>query len=134
MKFTFEFLRNNTGESLFNKTLKTYEQLPIQSQGGSLMAYLILSKILMTMESVIEVMIKKISKVKVREIKGEDVEHVISMIHSTLDVLNGARDSTHHCVPNDSPKTVLQVLQTSSQPEIDKAFIEEQLMVQHKAD
>jgi hypothetical protein len=128
------FFQANTEESLFNKMLETYEQYPIQCQGGPVIACLLLSKIPLTTKSAIEVMIKKISKVKLREIKGEDVKQVISMIHSTLDALNGASDGARHYVLDDFPKTVLQVLQTSSQPEFNKAFIEEQHMVQREAD
>ena len=71
MKYSFEFFRANTEESLFNKMLETYEQYPPQCQGGPLIAYLLLSKILLTTESAIEVMITKISKIKIRDIKGE---------------------------------------------------------------
>jgi hypothetical protein len=69
MKCSFEFFRAKTEESLFSKMLKTYEQCPIQCQGGPLIAHLLLSKMPLTTESVIEVMIKKISKVKLHEIK-----------------------------------------------------------------
>jgi hypothetical protein len=87
MKFSFKFLRNNIEESLFNKMLETYKLFSVQSLGGPLIAYLLLAKTLMTTESAIEVLIKKISKVKLQEIKGEDMDHVVSMICSTLDVI-----------------------------------------------
>jgi hypothetical protein len=83
---------------------------------------------------VIEVMIKKISKVKLHEIKGEDVEQVVSMVCSALDALNGTSDGARRHEPENFPKTVLQLLQTSSQPEFSEAFTEEQYMVQCEAD
>jgi hypothetical protein len=114
--------------------LKTYEQYPPQCQGGPLITYLLLSKILLTTESAIEVMITKISKIKIHEIEGEDVDSVASMVRSTFDILNGASDGARCYVPDNFPKTILQVLQTSSHPEFNKAFSEEQAMVQRKAD
>ena len=133
MKHSFEFFRANTKESLFNKMLETYEQYPPQCHAGPLIAYLLLSKILQTTESAIEVMITKISKIKIRDIKGEDVDSVVSMVRSTFDILDGASDGARRYVPDDFPKTILQVLQTSSHPEFNKAFSEEQARVQREA-
>ena len=134
MKYSFELFQANTKESLFNKMLETYKQYPAQCQGGALIAYLLLSKILLTTESAIKVMIMKISKIKIRDIKGEDVDTVISMVRSTFDKLDCTSDGACFYVPDDFPKTILQVLQTSSHPEFNKAFSEDQCMVQHEAD
>ena len=85
MKLSFEFFRNNTDEYLFNKTLESYEQYPVLCRGGPLMAYLLLSKILTTTESAIEILLVKIKSLKIRNIKGEDVDSVVSLIRSTVD-------------------------------------------------
>ena len=134
MKLSFEFFRNNTDEYLFNKTLETYEQYPVMSRGGPLMAYLLLSKILTTTESAIEILIKKIQKIKIRDIKGEDVDSVVSLVRSTVDVLRSASDEGRSYVPDDFPKTVLQVFQTSSNEAFNETFAEEQKAVQRESD
>ena len=110
MKYSFEFVRANAKESLFNKMLETYKQCPAQCQGGPLIACLLLSKILLMTESAIEVMIMQISKIKLREIKGEDVNQVVSMVCSAVDMLDGASDGARCCVSDDFPQTALQVL------------------------
>jgi len=134
MKLSFEFFRNNTDEYLFNKTLETYEQYPVMSRGGPLMACLLLSKILSTTESAIEILIKKIQKIEIRDIQGEDVDSVVSLVRSTVDVLRSASDEGRSYVPDDFPKTVLQVFQTSSNKVFNDTFEEEQKAVQRESD
>lgn len=44
------------------------------------MAYLLFTKIMTTTESAIEILVKKIERLKIRDIAGEDVDSVISLI------------------------------------------------------
>lgn len=134
MKLSLELLRNNVDEHLFNKTLEAFEQYPVMCQGGPLMAYLLFDKILTTTESAIEVLTKKIKTLKIRDQTGEDVDAVVSLIRSTVDVLHSASDDARCYVPDDFPKLVLQVFQTSSNTEFNETFAEEQRTVQRAAD
>ena len=134
MKLSFELLRVNTDEHLFNKTLETYEQFPEISRGGPLMAHLLFDKILTTTESAIEVLVKKIENLKIRDQIGEDIDSVVSLIRSTVDVLHSASDENRCYVPDDFPKLVLKVFQSSSNKEFNETFAEEQRTVQREAD
>ena len=134
MKLSFEFFRNNTDEHLFNKTLKSYERFPVLCRGGPLMAYLLLSKILTTTESAIEILMAKIKSLKIRDSKGEDVDAVVSLVRSTVDVLLSASDVGRNYIPDDFPKTILQVFQSSSNKEFNETFAEEQRTVQRESD
>ena len=134
MKLSFEFFRNNTDEHLFNKTLESYERFPVLCRGGPLMAYLLLSKILTTTESAIEILMAKIKSLKIRDSKGEDVDAVVSLVRSTVDVLLSASDVGRSYIPDDFPKTILQVFQSSSNKEFNETFAEEQRTVQRESD
>ena len=98
------------------------------------MAYLLLSKILTTTESAIEILLVKIKYLKIRNIKGEDIDSVVSLIRSTVEVLVSPSDETRCYIPDDFPKMVLQVFQSSSNKEFNETFEEEQQTVQRESD
>ena len=97
------------------------------------MAYLLLSKILTTTESAIEILLVKIKSLKIRDSKGEDVDGVVSLVQSTVDVLISASDESRSYIPDDYPKTILQVFQSSSNKEFNKTFAKEQQTVQRES-
>ena len=98
------------------------------------MAYLLLSKILTTTESAIEILMAKIKTLKIPDSKGEDVDAVVSLVRSTVDVLLSASDVGRSYIPDDFPKTILRVFQSSSNKEFNETFAEEQRTVQRESD
>lgn len=134
MAYTFTLLQNNTDESLWNKCLEEYEAYHPIYQGGPLMLYLILKRIQSNSENSIVHLQTRVKNLKIRDIKGEDVDLAVSLIRSTYKALSQASIEDRNYVPDDFPKTVLQVLQTSSVKAFNDAFAHEETVAQHEAD
>ena len=134
MAFTFSLLQNNTNEVLWNKALEEYEAyLPVQ-QGGPLMFYLIVSRIQNNSETAIDHLKTKIKNLKIKDLKGEDVEKAVSLVRSTHDALLHFSADHRSYVPEDFSQTVLKLFQTSSVTKFNNAFEREETEARHKAD
>ena len=134
LDFTWKFLQNNTEESLWNKCLEDYEEFDPKIQGGPLMMFLLLKRIRNQSETAIEALRIKVSTLKLSEMQGEDVDIVVSLVKTCHAALLSASTKEHSYVPDDFPKTVLTVLQTSSVPEFNAVFAKEVQDVQTQAD
>ena len=134
MTYSLAFLQNNTSDSLWAKCLETYDDFDPAQQGGPLMLFLVLKKIQDTSESAIESLKTRIANLKIRDLKGEDVDLAVSMIRSTVTALEGASGPDHSYVPDDFPQTVLKILQTTSVRKFNDAFDKEETEARHAAD
>ena len=134
MQYSFELLRHNTDDVLWSKCLEEYEEFhPIQ-QGGPLMLYLILKRIRTSSESAVDYLKKKVLSIKIREIEGENVDTVVSLIKSAYHALLSASTPTRSYVPDDFPLKVMEVCQTSSNAEFNKVFADEVSEARRQAD
>ena len=134
MQLTFELLRHNTEETLWSKCLEKYEEFhPIQ-QGGPLMLHLILERIQTSSESAVEFLKGKILSIKIREIEGENVDTVVSLIKAAHQALLSASTPTRSYVPDDLPLKVMEIFQTSSHHEFNKVFADEVSEARRQAD
>ena len=86
------------------------------------MLFLVLKKIQDNSESAIEALKTRVTKLKIRDIQGENVDVAVSLIKSTYSTLQSASTAERNYVPDDFPQTVLKVLQTSSVKEFNEAF------------
>lgn len=134
MTYLLQLLQNNTSESLWNKCLEEYEAYHAVYQGGPLMLFLILKRIQSNSENAIQHLKDRIKNLKIRDLKGEDVDLAVSLIRSTHKALSQASADDRNYVPDDFPQTVLQVLQTSSVKKFNDAFSLEEQQCQHEAD
>ena len=72
MKYSVDFLKNNTSDKLYLKCLETYDHFHPSQRGGPLMLYLILKKIQDNSESSLENLKDKVSGFKLSSLPGED--------------------------------------------------------------
>ena len=68
------------------------------------------------------------------KIEGEDVEYAVRLIKATYTVLRNASSLNRHYVPREFTKTVFEFFQTSSVPEFNATFLDEQRKLQVQAD
>ena len=134
MGLIFKLMQNNTEEHLWNKCLEEYEEYELVQQGGPLMFFLILRKIQNVSEDAIQHLRSQLEKLKISKSAGENVENTVSLVKSTHRILKSASTLYHNYVPDDFPKTILQIFQTTSIPEFNEAFAEEERSAQRKAD
>ena len=134
MAYTFTLLQNNTSEELWNKCLEEYERYHPIYQGGPLMLFLILKRIQSNSENAITHLQNRIKHLKIRDLKGEDVDLAVSLIRSTYKALSQASIDDRNYVPDDFPQTVLKVFQTSSNKVFNNAFALKEAHAQHEAD
>ena len=86
------------------------------------MLFLILKKIQDNSESAIKALKTRVTKLKIRDIPGENVDTAVSLIKSQNSTLQSASTAERNYVPDHFPQTVLRVLQTTSVKEFNEAF------------
>ena len=123
---TLDCLRNNTEEELFSKCLEEMNQYPPVSHGGPLMLMLLLARIQSSSEKTITSLIHQVKNLKISDIKGENVDEAVTLIRSAYEFMVACSTDHHDYVPDDFPKTVLRVFQTTSVPAFNSAFEEEE--------
>ena len=98
------------------------------------MLFLILKKIQDNSESAIEALKTRVTKLKIRDIQGKNVDVAVSLIKSTYSTLQSASTAKRNYVPDDFPQTVLKVLQMSSCKEFNEAFAQVESRARYAAD
>ena len=134
LQITFEMLKNNTETNLWSKAFEDHEEFDPIQQGGPLVLYFILKRILDVSETSIRYLVKRVRAIKLSSIPGENVEDVVSIVKSTYKVLKQCSTDVRNHVPDDFPELVLQVFQTSSTPNFNSIFAKEVLDARSLAD
>lgn len=134
LNWSYEMLRKNTEDGLWLKCQEDYDDYAPPQRGGPLMLFLILRRIQDVSETAIDHVKKSLTDLKISEIPGEDVDRVVSLIKSAHTLFKSASSSCHSYVPEDFPKLILKLFQTSSVPQFNQAFKHEQQIAQHLAD
>ncbi len=134
MTYSLTFLQANTNDSLWLKCREAYDDFDPAQRGGPLMLFLLLKKIQDNSESAIESLKARVTRLKLRDIPGENVDTAVSLIRSTYAALESASRSDRNYIPDDFPQTVLKVFQTSSNASFNGAFKLEEQKVRHEAD
>lgn len=125
LSMSLDFLKSNAEESLWHQCFETYESITAVNafaSGGPLMFILMLQRIQDTSEAAIEHLHERVQSLKISKVEGENVDKVVSLIRSTYYLLRDASTPTRNHVPDNFPKLVLQVLQTSSVPTFNEHF------------
>ena len=126
LKITFEMLRNNTDAELWSKAYEDHEEFNPVQQGGPLMLFFILKRIIDVSESSITGLQQRIKTLKLTDLPGENVDEAVSLIKSALRVLEQCSTEIRNYVPDDLPLYVLRVFQTSTQPRFNEIFAREE--------
>jgi len=134
LNYSYELLRKNTDDDLWLKCQEDYEDYSAVQRGGPLMLFLILRRIQDVSESAIDHVKQSLVNLKIRDIPGEDVDKVVSLIKSAHALFKSASSSYHSYIPEDFPKMVLNIFQTTSVPEFNETFHRELQLAQHEAD
>lgn len=134
LMYSLKALKSNTEPSLWNKCLEIYDEYPRHCQGGPLMLSILLTRIQNVSESAIANHLEKVSRLKISKLEGENVDEAISLIKTAHSILISASTPDQNFVPDDFPKTVLKVLQTSSVSDFNMIFKEEQREAERAAD
>lgn len=134
LQLTFELLKNSTEVKLWTKCLDEYEDFhPIQ-QGGPLMFYIIMKNIQNSSEAAVEHLRNKIKALNIRKVPEENVETIVSLIKSAHYALLNASTPGRSFVPDDFPKQLLEIMQTSTNKEFNDVFQDEKSKAQRDAD
>ena len=134
LALTYEMLQKNVDSDLWSKALEDYDDyMPIQ-QGGPLMLFLILKRIMDVSETSVKGMIDRVKVLKITDLPGENVEDAVSLIKSSHKILKQCSSDVRNHVPDDFPELVLKVFQSSSQPAFNKVFADEESIARRQAD
>ena len=98
------------------------------------MLFLLLKRIADSSETAINHLRSQFEGYKISSTQGEDLEEVITLIKSLHALLQGASTSDRNYVPDDFPKTVLQVLQTTSVKKFNDIFYDKMEYCRRRAD
>lgn len=134
LSLTFEMLQNNTEPGLWSKAFEDHEEFAPIQQGGPLVLYFILKRIMDVSEASIQYLQKRIKHLKLTDLNGENVDEAVSLIKSTVYALKQCSTDVRNYVPDDLRETVLKVFQTSSNPDFNEQFKCEEREARHKAD
>jgi hypothetical protein len=126
MGLIYNLLQSNTDEGLWNKCLEEYEEFEPVQQGGPLMFFLILKQIQDVSENSIQHLRTQLERMKISKVPGENVGVVVSLVKATYKTLKAASSKHHSYIPDDFPKTIFQIFQTSSVAEFNQAFEDEE--------
>ena len=85
-------------------------------------------------ESAVEHLKNQVKCIKISKVQGENVETVCSQIKSACQALQSASTPTRSCAPDDFASVILDVMQTSSDPEFNSTFKDEKSLARREAD
>ena len=134
MTCAYQLVKNNTEEHLFQKALEEYEKFPPECQGGPLILHIVVKKIQNTSDQWIDCLTRKVETIKITDYKGEDVDHVVSLMRAIENVFVSASTEYDRKLPNDWPKKLLKIFQTSSVEDFNDIFSDLMKKAQQKAD
>lgn len=119
LQLTFDFLENNSTESLWEKCLELYDEHETESRGGPLLFIIMMKKLQSDTDTAVQYLVNSIKNLKLTNYEGENVSRVASLIRGAHKRLKGVGQNK---VPEDFPKWVLAIFQTSTVPEFNTAF------------
>ena len=123
---SYKFREANTESDLWIKSLEKHMKYPEMQRGGPLIASLLTSKIQNASEDAIEGIRNSVAEMDLSKYAGENVDKAVSFVLSLTQVLESASTKDRSFIPDDFPCKILKVFQTSSVPEFNEAFKEEE--------
>jgi Zinc knuckle len=117
LQLTFEFFENNCTKGLWEKCLEDYDEYEPEEKGGPLLFIIMMKKLQSHTDSAVQYLINSVKNLKISNFEGENVSRVVSLIRGANKRLKNVTT-----LPEEFPKWVLLVLQTSSVEGFNTAF------------
>ena len=134
LNLTFQLVKNNTEEKLFNKCLEDYEKFHEIQRGGPLMMSLIVRKVQNSSDQWVDCLTRKFETIKITQYKGEDVDQVVSILRGCHNTFESVSTPCDNRFPKDWNKKLPQTFQTSSVEEFNETFHDLYTKAQRDAD
>ena len=117
LQLSYLMLQEHTEHNLHTKILEIYDKYADEYKGGPLYFKLLMDFLVSDLQSVADSIIKHIQSYKIRDVKGEDVSVSVTLLRNGCDRLHSV-----HRLPNDMPRTLVQVFQTTSNGDFNRYF------------
>ena len=134
LNLTYALIKNNMDEVLYGQCLEEYEKYSDICQGGPLLFIICIHKINKVNAQHRDHMWTRVKKLEIRKVKGEDVNHVVSLLnaaYATFRAVSTDKDGMN-CVPQDWSEQVIKIFQTSSVSKFNEIFEHEEELA-HRA-
>ena len=134
LNLTYTMCKNNTEDNLFNKCLEEYEKYHSMQQGGPLMLCLLLQRIHNGTEQHMEHLKLRVETLKISNLEGESVYLAVSLVNAAYSTFESATTPNNDRIPPEWSKTLIKVFQTTSVPEFNETFKDEEKNARCDAD
>ena len=126
--------KNNIQESLYQQISQEYDKFHPMQQGGTLMFIMALLEIYNSSEQCMEYLKAKVVALKLTSIEGENVKEAVGLLNSAYEAFTSASTEQVNRIPVDWSKDIIAVMQTSSVPEFNETFKDEEKTARRQAD
>ena len=103
-------------------------------QGGPLMLCLLLQRIHNGTEQHMEYLRLRVQTLKISTLEGESVDLAVSLVNAAYATFLYATTPSNDCIPPEWSRTLIQVFQTTSVPEFNETFKDEEKNARRDAD
>lgn len=113
-----DFLENNSTEALWEKVIESHDEFPAAERGGPL-AFVIMMRLLQShTDAAVQYMLNSVKNLKISAFEGENVGKVVSLIRGATCRLKSVMPN----LPEEYPRWVLMVMQSSTVPAFNQSF------------
>jgi hypothetical protein len=134
LNLTYTLCKNNTEDTLFNKCLEEYDTYHPMQRGGPLILCLLLLRIHNASEQHMDYLKLRVETLKISTLEGESVDVAVSLINSAYATFQSISTPTKDRIPPEWCKTLITVFQTTSVPEFNETFKDEEKGARRSAD
>jgi Zinc knuckle len=117
LQLSFNFFENNCTKGLWEKCLEDYNEYEPEEKGGPLLFIIMMKKLQSHTDSAVQYLINSVKNLKISNFEGENVSRVVSLIRGANKRLRNVTT-----LPEEFPKWVLLVFQTSTVDDFNKVF------------
>jgi hypothetical protein len=107
LNLSYNLIKNNIDDNLFNKCLEEYEIFHPMQQGGPLILFLVLKKVHNASEQHLEHLKDKVETLKISDLEGENVDTAVSLINAAYSIFISSSTATQSRVPPEWSKTLI---------------------------
>jgi hypothetical protein len=104
---SYNLIKNNTDDNLFNKCLEEYEMFHPMQQGGPLILFLVLKKVHNASDQRLKHLKDKVATLKISDLEGENVNTAVSLINAVYSIFISSSTATQSHVPPEWSKTLI---------------------------
>lgn len=129
LQASYEFLKANCSDELWKAVYNEYKEHLVQEQGGPLLLHYILTAVQQNNDTVLTNVVSRIKKLKMTDIRGEDVGVIVRLIKSALRRLTKASkfqtstgETFYKHIPDTFDKTLVRLFQTTLTPDFNQVF------------